>query len=252
MSANNGENLVTVTTTPSAATVTLNSPQNRNALSSEMMTQLAQCLDEAAHSMSRVIILTHSGSAFCSGLNLKDTERVDLSALSQLILAIRAAPQPTIAVLTGPARAGGLGLMASCDLVIATPNISFAFTEVKIGAVPALISAPVFERVSPKDVFAEFLTGNEFSASRALQIGLITHINDDPLSTAHDFASAMAKVGPIALRETTKLLRHTSEEQFAKHLLKMQQLSEQIFAGEEAQEGMAAFREKRSPHWKQS
>jgi enoyl-CoA hydratase/carnithine racemase len=243
------DELVLISITPEVSTITLNSPKTRNALSKVMLSLLLDAITQASVSNSRTIVLTHTGSAFCSGLDLGSSGKVDLSGLTKVILALQNAPQPTIAVLNGPARAGGLGLMASCDLVIVSTNVTFAFTEVRIGAVPALISVPVLARVSTSNIVSEFLTGSEFSATRAYEIGLITHVAADPLSVAQVLISDMSKVGPNALRHTTKLLRNLVKQDFEKRLPDMQNLSELIFASDEAQEGMKAFKEKREPRW---
>lgn len=249
MASNSSAGLVTMETTPLVATITLNSPRNRNALSTEMMSALLVCINDATSSASRIIVLTHTDVVFCSGLDLKNTANVDLSGLTKLILALRSTPKPTVAVLTGPARAGGIGLMAACDLVIVASHINFAFTEVKIGAVPALVSVPIFERVNPSLLRAEFLTGEEFSATRALEVGLVTHVSDNPKKTADNLVLQMGSVGPNALQATIKLLREARSNGFNEQLTSMQVVSEKLFASDEAQEGMAAFREKRVPKW---
>jgi methylglutaconyl-CoA hydratase len=139
--------------------------------------------------------------------------------------------------------------MASCDFVVAADHVTFAFTEVRIGVVPALISVPVLARVAAPLLVTEFLTGAEFSAARAREIGLITHVSTDPHGEAQRLIAQLAAVGPKALRLTTSLLREANSFQYEQQLVKMQKQSEAIFASEEAQEGMLAFREKRKPNW---
>lgn len=241
--------LVHYSATPEAAFITLNSPSSRNALSQALVDQLIDRVNEASQSSCNVVVLTHTDPVFCAGMDLKDTRSVDLSGLTQVMLALHKIPQPTIAVLTGPARAGGLGLMASCDFVIAAEHVTFAFTEVRIGVVPALISVPVLARVAAPFLVTEFLTGTEFTAARALEIGLITHVSTDPHSEARRLIAQLAAVGPKALRLTTSLLRETIATEYEHRLVNMQKQSEKIFVSDEAQEGMAAFREKRKPKW---
>lgn len=252
MSGNGTTDLVRFTQSPEFATITLNSPATRNALSSELIEQLIGCIERATQSSSTVIVLTHVDPTFCSGMDLKDTRRVDLSGLAKVMLALRQAPQPTMAVLTGPARAGGLGLMASCDMVVVDEQSTFAFTEVRIGAVAALISVPILARVATSHLVTEFLTGAEFSAHRAKEIGLITHVSDNPHGEAENLVAQLNAVGPNALRQTVKLLRESTTTNFEQQLVQMQQRSEEIFASDEAQEGIAAFREKRKPNWMKS
>jgi len=214
-----------------------------------MIDELIARIAQASQSSSSVIVLTHEDPVFCSGMDLKNTERVDLSGLAEVMLALHNAPQPTMAVLTGPARAGGLGLMASCDFVVAADHVTFAFTEVRIGVVPALISVPVLARVATPFLVTEFLTGSEFTAARALEVGLITHVSADPHGEAQRLIAQLAAVGPEALRLTTSLLREAKSFEYEQRLVKLQKQSEAIFASDEAQEGMAAFREKRKPNW---
>ena len=251
MSGNNASDLVQYSISPEAATITLNSPSTRNALSQVMIDGLIERIAQASKSSSSVIVLTHTDPVFCSGMDLKDSQKIDLSGLAEVMLALHKAPQPTMAVLTGPARAGGLGLMASCDFVVAADRVTFAFTEVRIGVVPALISVPVLTRVAAPFLVTEFLTGSEFTAARALEIGLITHVSADPHGEAQRLIAQLAAVGPEALRLATSLLREANSFEYEQRLVKLQKQSEAIFASDEAQEGMAAFREKRKPNWLQ-
>jgi methylglutaconyl-CoA hydratase len=249
MSGQDASELVHYSSTPEAAFITLDSPSSRNALSQALVDQLIKRIAQASQSSCNVVVLTHTDPVFCAGMDLKDTRSVDLSGLTQVMLALRNVPQPTMAVLTGPARAGGLGLMASCDFVVAADHVTFAFTEVRIGVVPALISVPVLARVAAPLLVTEFLTGSEFSAARAREIGLITHVSADPHGEAQRLIAQLAAVGPEALRLTTSLLREANSFQYEQRLVKLQKQSEVIFASDEAQEGMLAFREKRKPNW---
>ena len=243
---------VTLEVSRRTATITLNSPQTRNALSLELIAELLQAIKLAAVSDSRVVVLTHTPPVFCSGLDLNQVAggSVDLSGLENVILALRRVRQPTIAVLTGAVRAGGLGIMAACDLVVVAPTVNFAFTEVKLGAAPALISVPILARVAWSKVAAAFLTGDQFDADRALAIGLVTHVSDDPHDTAQRLIDAICAAGPEAVATTTKILRRTTDDSYESKLAGMRELSERVFASAEAREGIAAFLEKRPPSWK--
>lgn len=243
---------VTLDVTPQVATITLNSPETRNALSSELVGELLHAIDRAGTSDSRVIVLTHVPPVFCSGLDLKQlgSGPIDLSGLANVILALRHVRQPTIAVLTGVTRAGGLGIMAACDLVIVAPTVNFAFTEVKLGAVPAAISVPVLARVAWSNVAAAFITGEEFDAARALSIGLVTHVSSDPHETTRGLVASICAAGPEAVATTIKILRRAANDEHEMKLDEMRQLSERVFASAEAQEGIAAFRDKRPPSWR--
>jgi enoyl-CoA hydratase/carnithine racemase len=238
--------------TPRVATITLNSPRTRNALSSEFLAELLTAIQRAGEADSRVIVLAHAPPVFCSGLDLKQVAggSVDLRGLAEVILALRHVCQPTIAVITGPVRAGGLGIMAACDLVIVAPVVNFAFTEVKLGAVPAAISVPILARVEWSKVVAAFITGEEFDAVRALAIGLVTHVADDPPEMAQGLITSICAAGPEAVATTIKILRQAANDSYEVKLDEMRQLSEQVFESAEAQEGIAAFLEKRPPSWR--
>lgn len=238
--------------TPQVATITLNSPETRNALSVEFLKDLLRTLERASESKCRVIVVKHSPPVFCSGLDLKQIakEPIDLNALAKVFLALGQVRQPTIAVLTGAARAGGLGIMAACDLVVVAPAVNFAFTEVKLGAVPALISVPILARVSWSKVAAAFITGEEFDAASALSMGLVTHVSDDPHATALGLINSICQAGPEAVATTIKILRRASNDAFEISLDEMRQLSEDTFSSPEAQEGISAFLSKRPPSWR--
>ena len=243
---------VVLEVTPQVATITINSPSTRNALSAEFLKDLLLALANASKSSSRVIVLTHTPPVFCSGLDLKQIakEPIDLSDLARVFLALGQVRQPTIAVLSGVARAGGLGIMAACDLVVVAPTINFAFTEVKLGAVPAIISVPILARVGWSKVAAAFITGEEFDAVTAKSIGLVTHVSPDPLATAQELVDSICQAGPEAVATTIRILRRAANEAYEINLDEMRQLSEETFASPEAKEGIAAFRSKRSPSWR--
>jgi len=153
-------------------------------------------------------------------------------------------------VLTGAVRAGGLGIMAACDLVVVAPTVNFAFTEVKLGAAPALISVPILARVAWSNVAAAFITGEEFDSARALAIGLVTHVSQDPHATAQGLVAAICAAGPEAVATTIKILRRAANDSYEEQLDEMRQVSERVFQSSEAQEGIAAFLEKRPPSWR--
>lgn len=238
--------------TPRATTITFNSPNTRNALSSDFLEELLHAIERAGESTSRVIILTHTPPIFCSGLDLKQLANgpIDLSGLAKVFLALRQVRQPTIAVLTGSARAGGLGIMAACDLVVVAPTVNFAFTEVKLGAVPAAISVPILARVGWSSAVSAFITGEEFSATRALSIGLVTHVSEDPHITAQGLVESICVAGPEAVAMTIKILRRAANDAYETNLDEMRRLSERVFESAEAQEGIAAYLEKRQPTWR--
>jgi methylglutaconyl-CoA hydratase len=161
------------------ATITLDSPANRNALSSQLRRELLAHLDTAiADDAARVLVLTHAGPVFCSGMDLKESRGAGaqdqgVNEFPAVLARIWTAPKPVLARLTGPARAGGVGLVAACDIAVAAEDASFAFSEVRIGVVPAVISVTVLPRLLPRAAHELFLTGETFEATAAARIGLI-------------------------------------------------------------------------------
>lgn len=227
------------------ATITLDSPANRNALSTALLTSLHDALDRAERPDVRVIVLGHTPPVFCAGADLRERSNgpTDAGPMMRAMRRLVDAPAPTIAAVQGPVRAGGIGLMASCDLVVVQRDVSFAFTEVRIGVAPAIISVPILQRVPWTRLAAPFLTGETFDAATALDMGLITHVADDVPGAVHALVDGVLAGAPGAVAATKRLLRGERSWEA------MQALSEQLFAGPEAAEGMRAFAEKRAPSW---
>nr|WP_235928026.1 enoyl-CoA hydratase-related protein [Goekera deserti] len=239
------------------ATLTLDSPANRNALSRAMRARLrAAVTDALADDAVRVLVLDHTGRVFCSGMDL--TEGSGGSAAEQgvnefpaLLELLWQAPKPVIAAVRGPARAGGVGLLAACDVVVAGASATFAFSEVRIGVVPAVISAVCLPRMLPNVAHRLMLTGEVFDAATATAGGLVDlAVADDEVSaTVQAQVRALAAGAPTALAETKRLLRSERSGPIADQFAGLLGLSARFFAGEEGQEGMAAFREKRPARW---
>ena len=237
------------------ATVTLDSPANRNALSAQVRRELAAHLAAAlADDGVRVLVLTHTGPVFCSGMDLKEAGGGDASAqgvheLPALLDALWTSPKPVVARLAGPARAGGVCLVAAFDVAVAADTATFAFTEVRLGVVPAVISVPVLPRLLARQAHELFLTGEVFGARRAVEIGLLNRaVPAEQLDEeVTRYAGMLALGGPRALAATKDLLaaRHPLTEELAR----MQQLSAAFFASEEGQEGIRAFAQKRPARW---
>jgi len=167
---------------------------------------------------------------------------------------IWASPKPVVARVGGPARAGGVGLVAACDIAVVAEEATFAFSEVRIGVVPAVISVTVLPRLLPRAAHELFLTGETFDGDRAVQIGLansaVPAFDLDAEVARH---VEMLKLGaPGALAATKEMLRRERPAALAAQFAEMQELSAGFFAGEEGQEGMRAFAEKRKPAWAQS
>lgn len=226
-------------------TITLDSPANRNALSQQLLVDFHAALDAVEEADARVIVLTHTAPVFCAGADLKErsTGKVDSTSFVRAIERLAATSAPVIAAIDGPVRAGGIGLMAACDLVVVNPSITFAFTEVRIGVAPATITWPILQRCGWSKLAAPYLTGEIFDGARALDMGLVTHVTDDVAETVDSLCAGILLGGPKAVAVTKTLLRnsHTISE--------LQSMSEALFLSDEGREGMAAFIEKRPPAW---
>lgn len=239
------------------ATITLDSPRNRNALSAPLRAQLTAALRRAADDPAvRVVVLTHTGTVFCAGMDLKESAAAppgeepvrDLPAILRLVAHC---PKPVVARLAGPARAGGVGLMAACDIVVAAEEATFAFTEVRIGLIPAVISIPVLARVDPVAARELLLTGELFDARRAERIGLVNRAvpADELDAEVERYVDLLLAGGPTALTGTKELVAASIDDS-AERYAELLALSARQFGTEEAREGARAFAEKRPPAWR--
>jgi enoyl-CoA hydratase len=237
------------------ATVTLDSPANRNALSAQLVGQLVAHLQRsAADPEVRAVVLTHTGSTFCAGADLKEqaleggpeagTKRV-LALLRQII----DSPKPVVARIDGHVRAGGLGIVGACDIAVASPKASFAFTEVRLGVAAAIISITTLTRMTERSAARYLLTGDVFDATAAVTTGLVTTATEDLDGEVRAIAESLRKCSPQGLAEAKSLTSRAVLHQFDAQAEAMQQLSARLFASEEAQEGIRSFLEKRPPRW---
>lgn len=236
------------------ATVTLDSPRNRNALSAQLRRELQHHLDAAiADPTVRVIVLSHTGPVFCSGMDLRESRGAAADAqgvqeFPTILRTLLTAPKPVVARVGGPARAGGIGLLAACDVAVAVDTATFAFTEVRIGVVPAVIAVAVLPRLLPHAAHELFLTGETVDAGRAAAVGLVNAaVPAERLDAEVARYVELLRLGAPGALAATKALMHRPELDTA--LAAMQQLSARHFASAEGQEGMAAFAEKRPPSW---
>lgn len=239
------------------ATLTLDSPRNRNALSAQLRAELTAGLNKAvADDAVRVIVLTHTGPVFCSGMDLKEAKGANardqgVNELPAILERIWTSPKPVVAKLAGPARAGGVGIVAAADIAVAARTATFAFTEVRIGVVPAVISVTVLPRLAPRAAHELFLTGDTFDAERAASIGLINAAvaTDELDATVDAYVRSLTLGAPTALAATKDLLQGEQARGMSQAFETMLATSAQFFASEEGQEGMAAFAQKRMPNW---
>lgn len=239
------------------ATITLDSPHNRNALSAQLRRELRDHLAATADDGEvRVVVLSHTGPVFCAGMDLKESRGAGaadqgVNEFPQILELIWTHPKPVVARLAGPARAGGVGIVAACDIAVAAEEVSFAFTEVRIGVVPAVISVTVLPRLLPRAAHELFLTGEQFDARRAVGIGLLNSaVPAGQLDhEVRRYTDMLALGAPGALAATKAMLRRERAASMAEDFAAMLELSARHFASAEGQEGMRAFAEKRRPSW---
>jgi methylglutaconyl-CoA hydratase len=234
-------------------TLTLDSPANRNALSSRLLGELEQALrDATSDSDVRVIVLTGSGPVFCSGADLSERGAAAPTRMPEILTLIVEGPVPVIALVNGHARAGGLGLIAAADVAAAAEASTFAFTEVRVGVAPAMILVPALRVVDPRFLAQATLTGEPFGAREAAQAGLLSAVTADEAALrawVDAQTQAICRSAPGALRATKALLRTLPAQGWAEGLTAAAATSAELFAGPEAAEGMEAFLQKRRPAW---
>jgi methylglutaconyl-CoA hydratase len=250
--------LVRTATVAGVTTLTLNSPANRNALSTPLMRQFLDLLAAALTDQSvRAVVLSHTGPVFCSGADLKETAaaretgQVPAEMLADVLAALWEFPKPVVARIGGPARAGGLGLIAAADIAVCTTESTFAFSEVRLGVIPAVISSTVLPRLTPRAAAELYLTGSVFDGHRAAEIGLVTAAvpASDLDKTVTGYCDALVLGGPLALAGTKQLLRRTPQASIRAELAELSLRSGGYFRSAEGREGVAAFREKRPASW---
>jgi enoyl-CoA hydratase len=237
----------------STARVTLNSPHNRNALSSALVEALHQALrDAAADPKVRAVVLGHTGQTFCAGADLSEASAgtEDRSRqMTELLRAILELPLPVVGAIDGHVRAGGFGLVGACDIVVAGGNSTFALTEARIGVAPAIISLTLLPKMTPRSVGRYFLTGEKFGADEAERIGLVTIATDDVEATVGKITAELGRGSPQGLRASKALTTADILDGFDRRADELGAQSARLFASDEAREGMLAFLQKRAPSW---
>lgn len=259
------------------ASLVLDVPETRNALSARLLGALRDGLARAqADPAVRVILLTATGSVFCSGADLRDPPAVAAAAtppppppgsaaadsagsaaagatdlMTDVLQRLRDSDRPTVCRVNGHARGGGLGLIAACDIAVAVDTATFAFSEVRIGVSPAMISVVVLPRIGVTAATELFLTGEAFDARRAERIGLVNSaVAAEALDDAVGrFVDQLQRGGPLALAATKRLLREVPSLERGEAFARMARLSAELFVSAEAAEGIAAFAARRAPSW---
>jgi methylglutaconyl-CoA hydratase len=252
---------IVVAESGSIRTITLNRPERRNAMTPEMQMELIGALQEAAQSDCRVLVLAGAGEAFCSGLDLSALQgmqdksavehRTDAERVARLFLALFEMPMPTIAAVHGAAIAGGTGLATICDFTLAAPAAKFGFTEVRIGFVPALVSAFVTLQIGDKRSRDLLLTGRLFDAAEAYRLGLVNEIvaPERLAERVRELAEVLIANSPESLKATKQLMAAQHRAWLDVAIAKGLEANAISRETEDFREGVAAFLEKRKPVW---
>jgi methylglutaconyl-CoA hydratase len=243
------------------ATVTLNRPEKRNAISYELIEEIHHALHDVQKSSAHIMIFTGAGAAFCSGMDLdnlrqitKHTEEENLADSGRIAHMFRALydfPKVTMAAVNGAAIAGGCGLATLCDFTIASSAAKFGYTEVRIGFVPAIVSTFLLRQVGEKRARDLLLTGRIIDAEEAFRIGLVNEVvaPENLLARAQELAQTLAANSPASLLATKRLLRTFSHEELDRQVAAAVDENARIRTTHDFREGVASFLEKRKPIW---
>lgn len=243
------------------ATVTLNRPEKRNAISFELIDDLLMALEEIAKSDAVVLIVTGAGKAFCSGMDLDNLKSLlgrtpeqnqqDSETMARLFRSIYEFPKITIAAVNGAAIAGGTGLALLCDFTLAAPEAKFGYTEVRIGFVPAIVSTFLLRQVPEKQGRDLLLTGRLFDAAEALHLGLITEVvpADRLMERTHELAGKLMENSAASLLATKRLLTQQTHLELDSKIAAAVHENAAIRSTADFREGISSFLEKRKPVW---
>ena len=243
------------------ATLTLNRPDKRNAISYELIDDLLRALEEVRASSAGILILTGEGKAFCSGMDLDNLKALigrtpeqnlaDSRTMVSLFRSLYEFPRPTVAAVNGAAIAGGTGLALLCDFTLAVPEAKFGYTEVRIGFVPAIVSTFLLRQVGEKIARDLLLTGRIFEAEEAQRLGLLKEIvpQEKLMDRARELAAQLMESSPMSLAYTKRLLTDHAREELDSQIDAAIRENAGIRATADFREGIAAFLEKRQPKW---
>jgi methylglutaconyl-CoA hydratase len=243
------------------ATITLNRPEKRNAISYELIEELLAAFEDVATSSSLALILTGAGKAFCSGMDLENLKALvgcsperslkDSEIMAHLFRSLYDFPKPTIAAVNGAAIAGGCGLATLCDFTLAVPDAKFGYTEVRIGFLPAIVSTFLLRQVGEKHARDLLLTGRIIGPEEAHRIGLINEIvpAEQLIERAGELASQLMENSPVSLSCTKRLLSDHARLELDVQIQSAVRENAAIRATSDFREGVSSFLEKRKPHW---
>jgi methylglutaconyl-CoA hydratase len=243
------------------ATITLNRPDKRNAISFELIDDLLRALEEVEKSDARVLIVTGAGKAFSSGMDLENLKTLigrsaeqnlqDSATMVRLFRTLYEFPKVTIAAVNGAAIAGGTGLALLCDFTLAVPEAKFGYTEVRIGFVPAIVSTFLLRQVGEKQARDLLLTGRIIGAEEAARLGLVNEIvaPENLLTRARELAALLMENSTASLRATKKLLNDHARAELDMQIEAAVRENAAIRETADFREGISSFLEKRKPVW---
>ncbi len=258
---NSSYSTLTLTYDGALAVITLNRPEKRNAISYELIEDVLCALDEVAISSAQILILTGSGKAFCSGMDLDnlrsitgrtaEENRADSATMARLFRELYEFPKVTIAAVNGPAIAGGCGLATLCDFTLASTEARFGYTEVRIGFVPAIVSTFLLRQVGEKQARDLLLTGRIIGAEDAFRMGLASEIvaPEKLQERARELADTLLRNSPASLLATKQLLKSYSSQELDQQIDAAVEENARIRTTEDFSEGVTSFLEKRNPRW---
>jgi methylglutaconyl-CoA hydratase len=244
------------------ATLTLNRPEKRNAISMEMIAELLAAFDEAESSPAGALILTAAGRAFCSGMDLDVLKAIsgqsveqnleDSRRMARLFRRLYSFSKPVIAAVNGPAIAGGCGLATLADFTLAVPEAKFGYTEVRVGFMAAIVSVFLVRQIGEKRTRDLLLSGRILDAEEARQIGLVTAIvpAEKLLDCSRELARSLLASSPSSVLRTKQLLWQFTQDELDRELEMAVQENARIRSTADFCEGVAAFLEKRRPAWR--
>jgi methylglutaconyl-CoA hydratase len=243
------------------ATVTLNRPEKRNAISAQMMSEILSVLDEVERSKMRVAIITGAGKSFCAGMDLEmltaiarqsaQENQEDSRRMAKMFRRLWSFSKPLIAAVQGAALAGGSGIATLCDFTLATPDAKFGYTEVRIGFLPALVSVFLTRQIGDKRARDLLLTGRHVGAEEMKEFGLVNEIvpAESMMARAHELAEVLIAASPSSLTRAKWLLTSAAAAGVDHDLERAVLENARIRCTPDFKEGLASFLEKRKPVW---
>ncbi|NWH08533.1 MAG: enoyl-CoA hydratase/isomerase family protein [Alphaproteobacteria bacterium] len=251
------------TTREGVAVITLNRPELHNAFNPDVIEMLSDIFEDLRGADGvRVVMIAGEGKSFSAGADLtwmraaadytRADNREDAGALADMLRRLNTLPQPTIALVHGPAIAGGMGIVSACDIAIATRQALFGLSEVRLGIIPAVISPYVLEAIGPRAARRYFLTGERFDAEEAFRLGLVHAVVEDRNAMAAEAEKIVAAIldgAPGAIREAKELIEYVSFSPIEDVMDETARMIADRRSTSEAKEGLSAFLEKRKPSW---